>query len=163
MDTTREVDPTETITDVDSTGTASTLDNLDDFNAKVIAEFRANGGKVGGMFEGAPMVILHTTGAKSGRPHVSPLVYFPFEGQRYIMASKGGAPTHPAWYHNLVANPEVTIEIGDGTETATARVLGPDERAPVWSAVVAAMPNFGEYERSTTRTIPVVALDPPKG
>ena len=160
MDTVREVDPTA---EVEDSETGSVPDNMADFNAKVIAEFRANGGKVGGMFEGAPMVILHTTGAKSGKPHVSPLVYFPFEGQRYIMASKGGAPTHPAWYHNLVANPEVTIEIGDATETAIARVLGPDERAPVWSAVVAAMPNFGEYERSTTRTIPVIALDPQKG
>lgn len=152
MDTAREVDPTE-----------AAPDNMEDFNAKVIAEFRENGGKVGGMFEGAPLVILHTTGAKSGKEHVSPLVYFPFEGQRYIMASKGGAPTHPAWYHNLVANPNITIEIGDATETATARILDADERAPVWSAVVAAMPNFGEYERSTTRTIPVIALDPPTG
>ncbi len=159
MDTTREVDPTAEVSD---SGTGS-MPGMAEFNAKVIAEFRENGGKVGGMFEGAPMVILHTTGAKSGKPHVSPLVYFPFEGQRYIMASKGGAPTHPAWYHNLVANPEVTIEIGAGTETATARELGHDERAPVWSALVAVMPNFGEYERSTTRVIPVLALDPPRG
>lgn len=159
MDTTREVDPTAEVSD---SGTGS-IPGMAEFNAKVIAEFRENGGKVGGMFEGAPMVILHTTGAKSGKPHVSPLVYFQFEGQRYIMASKGGAPTHPAWYHNLVANPEVTIEIGDGTETATTRVLGPDERAPVWSALVAMMPNFGEYERATTRVIPVLALDPPRG
>lgn len=133
---------------------------MNEINTKVIAEFRENGGKVGGMFEGWPLLLLHTVGARSGREHVSPLVFFPFEGRRYIIGSAGGGPKHPAWYHNLVAHPDVTIEVGDETEAATANVLHNEERNAVWTKVVAAMPNFGEYEKQTTRTIPVIALDP---
>ena len=139
------------------------MDNVNDFNAQVITEFRENGGKVGGMFAGTPLVILHTVGARSGREHVSPLVYFPYEGRRYIMGSAGGGPRHPAWYHNLMANPDATIEIGEGTEAVTAGVLQGEERDAIWKEIIAAMPNFGEYERQTTRIIPVIALDPRNG
>lgn len=101
----------------------TSMDNTNDFNAKTIKEFRENGGRVGGRFAGASMVLLHTIGAKSGKEHVNPLVSFPFEGRRYITGSAGGGPKHPAWYHNLVANPDVTIEIGEGTEAVRGSVL----------------------------------------
>ena len=129
-------------------------------NEQVIEEFRANGGKVGGPFEGAPMVILHTTGAKSGQERVSPLIYYP-DGERVVLiASKGGAPTNPDWYHNLRANPEVTIEIGTETKRMRARITERAERDDLFARVVALMPNFGEYQKNTERIIPVVVLEP---
>lgn len=132
---------------------------MSDFNAKVIEEFRANEGRVGGYFEGAPMVLLHTVGAKSGEKRVSPLVYFPGEdGTLTIVASAGGAPKHPAWYHNLKAAPDATVEVGTETFPVVARELGPDERTPVWERIVAERPGFGEYQTKTDRTIPVVVL-----
>ncbi len=131
---------------------------MSDFNDRVIREFRENGGKVGPPFEGAPMVLLHTTGAKSGAERLHPLVYHEIDGQRYIVASKAGADTHPAWFHNLVANPQVTLEIDEETYTATARVLDTDEREPVWTQVKERMPNFADYETKTDRVIPVVEL-----
>lgn len=131
-----------------------------DFNAQIIREFRENGGKVGGPFEGSPMIILHTVGAKSGEEHVTPLVYFSYKERRYIIASAAGAPKNPAWYHNLKANPDVRIEIGDGNEDVTASEINGAGHAEVWSALVQAMPGFGDYQRNTTRTIPLMALDP---
>jgi deazaflavin-dependent oxidoreductase (nitroreductase family) len=128
-------------------------------NRRVMAEFRANGGKVGGPFEGRDMIILHSKGAKSGQPRETPLVYKP-DGDRYlIVASMGGAPTNPAWYHNLVANPDVTVEVGTEKFRAKASVLKGDERDRAFAAVVERMPFFGDYQRKTTRTIPVIALE----
>ena len=133
---------------------------VNDWNAKIIEEFRANGGKVGGNFEGAPLLLLHTTGAKSGRQRVNPMMYRKIDGGYAVFASKAGAPTNPDWYHNLVANPHVQAEIGAATVALTARVAGDAEREPIWAAQKAEYPGFAEYERSTTRQIPVVILEP---
>jgi deazaflavin-dependent oxidoreductase (nitroreductase family) len=129
-----------------------------DFNEQIISEFRANAGKVGGPFEGAPMVLLTTTGAKSGKKHTTPLVYLAEGDRMYVIASKAGAPTNPAWYHNLVANPRVTVEQGTDTYEADAVVLKGDERDRVFAAQVAVMPGFAEYQAKTTRVIPVIEL-----
>lgn len=132
-----------------------------DFNQQVIDEFRANGGRVGGIFEGASMVILHTTGAKTGREIVSPLVYFgDGDGAAIlIVASAGGSDRHPAWYHNLVANPHVTVEVGVETYPARAVVLATEERDRVFAEIVARSPGFGEYQTKTSRVIPIIRLD----
>jgi len=132
-----------------------------DFNQSIIDEFRANKGVVGGGFAGAPMVILHTTGAKSGSAHVNPLVTLPGEdGTLYIFASAAGAPKHPDWYHNLVANPEVQVEYGDATFSATAVTVTGSERDEIFAKQASIMPGFTEYEEKTAgiRTIPVVKL-----
>jgi deazaflavin-dependent oxidoreductase (nitroreductase family) len=131
-----------------------------DWNAKIIEEFRANGGKVGGPFEGAPLLLLHTTGAKTGREHVTPVMYRRLDGGYAVFASKAGAPTNPAWYHNLVANPGVHAEIGTQTVSLTARVAGDAEREPIWFAQKRDYPGFEEYEEKTSRQIPVVILEP---
>jgi deazaflavin-dependent oxidoreductase (nitroreductase family) len=128
-------------------------------NRRVIEEFRTNTGKVGGPFEGRQMIILHTKGAKSGQARVTPLVYMP-QGDRYlIVASMGGAPTNPAWYHNLVANPDVTAEVGTEKFPARATVLKGEERDRAFAAIVEKMPFFGDYQKKTTRTIPVISLE----
>ena len=129
------------------------------FNNDIIEEFRANGGKVGGMFEGAPMLLLTTTGARSGQPRVSPLVYSTDGDRMVIIASKGGAPTNPDWFHNLRANPAVTLEVGTETIPARATVAEGGERQRLWDQMVAQMPGFDDYRRSTTREIPVVVLE----
>jgi deazaflavin-dependent oxidoreductase (nitroreductase family) len=129
----------------------------------VIEEFRANGGKVGGRFEGAPLVLVHHVGAKSGTERVNPLMYQEVgdSGAIAIFASKGGATTNPDWYHNLVANPETTIEIGTETRPVVARVADDEERSRIWEAQKRAFPNFAEYEQTAGgRTIPVVVLEP---
>ncbi len=132
---------------------------MSDFNQQVIAEFRANGGKVGGPFEGAPMLLLTTTGAKSGQPRIAPLVHS-VDGDRYVViASKGGAPTNPDWFHNLVANPAVTVEVGTEKFAATALVPEGPERDRLFDAQAAIMPGFREYQNNTDRTIPVVVLE----
>lgn len=131
---------------------------FDEMNRAVIEEFRANGGTAGGIFEGKPLVLLHHIGAKSGTERIAPLVYLPDDGRVYIFASKGGADTHPDWYHNLVANPDVTVEIGTETYAATARVLEGAERDEVYARQVEAEPQFGEYQAKTVRVIPVVEL-----
>ena len=135
------------------------MSEMSEFNRGVIEEFRANGGAVGGGFAGAPMVLLTTTGAKSGQKRVSPLVGLVDDGTLYVVASKAGAPTSPDWYHNLVANPEVEVEFGDERFEATAVPItsGP-ERDRLYAAQVAAMPGFADYEKSTTRVIPIVEL-----
>jgi deazaflavin-dependent oxidoreductase (nitroreductase family) len=132
---------------------------MSDFNAAIIDEFRANGGKVGGQFEGAPMVLLHTVGARSGEERVNPLVYQADGDRIAIFGSKAGAPTHPAWYHNLLANPDVTVELGPDTVPMRARVAEPDERERIWSRQKEIMPGFADYEANTTRVIPVVFLE----
>ena len=133
--------------------------DFNEFNRGVVEEFRANGGKVGGQFAGAPMVLLTTTGARSGQPRISPLVYSMDGDRMVIVASKGGAPTHPDWYHNLVANPEVTVEIGEETYPARASVAQGAERDRIFAQVVEQMPGFGEYQKNNPRIIPVVLLE----
>ena len=134
------------------------MNDMNDWNRAIIEEFRANGGKVGGPFEGGTLLLLTTTGAKSGRPHTTPVMYNQ-DGERLIIyASKAGAPTNPSWYHNLVANPRVTVEVGTDKYDATATVITGTERDRLWAENVAKNPGFGEYEKKTTRTIPVVAL-----
>lgn len=129
-----------------------------EFNDKIIAEFRANAGVVGGQFKGAPMVLLTSTGAKSGKPHTTPLVPLIEGDVVYVIASMGGAPKHPQWYFNVQANPAVTVERGTETYAAKAEVLQGAERDEVFARQVALMPTFGEYQKNTKRTIPVVRL-----
>jgi len=130
-----------------------------EFNRGIIDEFRANGGKVSGQFAGAPMMLLTTTGAKSGRTLTSPLVYTKDGDRMVIIASKGGAPNNPAWYHNVVANPKVTVEVGTEKFTANARVTEGEERDRLFKAQADRMPNFNEYQQKTSRVIPVIVLE----
>jgi deazaflavin-dependent oxidoreductase (nitroreductase family) len=133
---------------------------MSDWNASIIEEFRNNEGKVGGQFEGAPLVLLHHKGAKSGTERVSPLVVLP-DGEHWVVfASKAGAPTNPDWFHNLVANPDTRIELGDQTIPVRARIAEGDERERLWSKQKELMPGFADYEKSTERVIPVVVLEP---
>ena len=130
-----------------------------DFNKQIIAEFRANAGKVGGPFAGAPMLLLSYVGAKSGEQRIAPLVYLP-DGDRYlIFASMGGAPKNPAWYHNLMAQPAVSIEVGTETVPVKAVELKGEERDRLYAKQAELRPAFGEYQQKTTRTIPVIALE----
>jgi len=133
----------------------------DDFNGKVIAEFRANGGKVGGFFEGAPVLLLHHTGAKTGAERVNPLVYQQVGDSYAIFGSAGGQPRDPQWFRNLLAHPDVTVEIGTTTARVRARVADPAERASIWATQKERMPNFADYEKTAApREIPVILLDP---
>ncbi|MEU8900938.1 nitroreductase family deazaflavin-dependent oxidoreductase [Nocardia sp. NPDC048505] len=133
----------------------------DDWNAKIIEEFRANDGKVGGPFEGRDLLLLHTTGAKSGLPRVNPLAFLRDGGNLVIIASAAGADSNPDWYHNILANPEVTVELGTGDLQATATpITGGPERDRLYAAMVEIMPGFADYEAKTSRVIPVVALTP---
>jgi deazaflavin-dependent oxidoreductase (nitroreductase family) len=136
----------------------SDLDDLNDFNRAIVEEFRANEGRVGGGFEGAPMVVLHTTGARSGKERLAPLVHQPLEDGWAIFASKAGAPTNPDWFHNLQADPNATIEVGTEVIDVVARVAEGDEREAIWTTQKELMPGFADYEAATTRTIPVVVL-----
>jgi deazaflavin-dependent oxidoreductase (nitroreductase family) len=131
---------------------------LKGFNAQVVEQFRANGGKVGGPFEGADLLLLTTTGAKSGQRHTSPLAYQRIDGKLVIIGSYRGADIHPAWVHNLRANPQAHIEIGTESYDVVARELPPEERAPVWAKIVAIAPGFGDYQANTSRVIPLVEL-----
>ncbi len=135
------------------------MSDMNDFNRQIIAEFRANDGKCGGMFEGSDMLILHSIGAKSGQVWENPLVYRKEGETHYIFASKAGMPTDPDWYRNIVANPDATIEVGAESIAVHARVLTGDERDAVFDRHKARYPNFAEHEAATTRVIPVVALD----
>jgi deazaflavin-dependent oxidoreductase (nitroreductase family) len=118
---------------------------MTDWNSRVIEEFRANQGKVGGQFEGAPLLLLHTVGAKTGQPRVNPVMYRPLPGGYAVFASKGGAPDNPDWYHNLRAHPDVEAEIGTGTVKLRARVAEGAEREEIWAAHTAAWPGFAGY------------------
>lgn len=131
---------------------------FDEMNRQVIDEFRATGGKAGGVFEGKPLVLVHHIGAKSGVERIAPLVPLLDDGRVYIFASKGGADSHPDWYRNLVANPNITIELGTETYPATARVLDGAERDEIYAKQVEREPQFGDYQRNTERVIPVVEL-----
>ena len=130
------------------------------WNEKVIDEFRANEGKVGGPFENLPLLLLHTTGAKSGKERVNPLAYQADGDRVVVFASKGGAPTNPDWYYNLLANPRATIELENDTRTVAARVAEGDERERIWSRQKELVPGFADYEQKTTRQIPVIVLEP---
>jgi deazaflavin-dependent oxidoreductase (nitroreductase family) len=132
----------------------------DDFNAKIIEEFHANEGRVGGMFEGMPLLLLHHTGAKSGKNRVNPLAYQSDNGRFVVFASKGGAPTNPDWYHNLKAQPNVTIEVGRDTIDVLASEATGEERERLFRTQAERVPQFGDYEQQTERVIPVIVLTP---
>ena len=128
------------------------------FNASIVDEFRANGGRVGGQFEGANLLLLTTTGAKSGQPRLAPLAYFTIEGKLIIIGSKAGADTNPDWVHNLRANSSAHIEVGTDAYDVTGRELPVAERDEIFDKVVAAAPGFGEYQSKTSRVIPLFEL-----
>ncbi len=131
-----------------------------DYNAKIVEEFRANEGRVGGPFEGMTMLLLHHAGAKSGQERINPLAYNRDKGRYVVFASKGGAPANPAWYHNVKANPNVTIEVGTQTIQAVASEATGEERDRLYRAQVERVPQFGEYEQKAGRVIPVIVLTP---
>src|SRR5712691_9471317 len=129
-------------------------------NTDVVEQFRTNNGQIqSGMFKGARLLLLTTTGAKSGKTRINPLA-FTRDGEHYVViASKGGSPTHPDWYHNLAANPDVTVEVGTDRFDAPARLAQGEERDRLYAAQAALMPGFAEYQRKTARQIPVVVLE----
>jgi deazaflavin-dependent oxidoreductase (nitroreductase family) len=135
------------------------MSDMEDFNRKVIEEFRANGGRVGGPFEGADLLLLTSTGAKSGEERTTPVMFLNDGGRMVIFASKAGAPTHPAWYHNLVAHPDATVEVGTEKVSVHAVITSGEERERLFEEQVARSPQFAEYREKTTREIPVVALE----
>jgi deazaflavin-dependent oxidoreductase (nitroreductase family) len=131
-----------------------------DFNAQIIDEFHANAGRVGGMFDGMPLLLLHHKGAKSGKERINPLAYLTDDGRYVIFASKGGAPTNPDWYHNLKANPDTEIEVGTNTIGVTASEATGEERERLFRSQSERVPQFAEYEKKTEREIPVIVLTP---
>jgi len=132
---------------------------LHTFNQNIVDEFRANGGKVTGQFANAKLLLLTTTGAKSGEPRVSPLAYFRIDGRLIIVGSFAGAPVNPAWVHNLRSKPQAHIEVGSDAFDVTARELPATERDELWPKLTAAAPGFGEYQDKTSRVIPLFELD----
>jgi deazaflavin-dependent oxidoreductase (nitroreductase family) len=149
---------TEIVTEFDADKMATDRGVLDEVNRNVVEEFRANGGKVGGPFAGSDIVLLTTVGAKSGRPRVSPLVYFGIDGRILIAGSFGGSPKAPAWVHNLRAHPEVRVEIGTDVYDAVAHELPRGERDALYPRVVEIAPQFGDYQAKTDRVIPLFEL-----
>jgi deazaflavin-dependent oxidoreductase (nitroreductase family) len=135
------------------------IPDVNDFNRAIIEEFRANAGKVGGPFEGAPVLLLTTTGAKSGERRTTPVLYLPDGGRMVVVASKAGAPANPAWYHNLMANPAASVEIGTDTVEVTAVVTSGEERERLFNRQTESYPQFAEYRKKTAREIPVIALE----
>lgn len=133
-----------------------------DFNAQIIEEFHSSEGRVGGMFEGMPLLLLHHTGAKSGKSRVNPLAYQADDGRYVIFASKGGAPSNPDWYHNLRANPQAKIEVGTDTIDVVASEASGEERERLFRTQAERIPQFAEYEQKTERMIPVMILTPTK-
>jgi deazaflavin-dependent oxidoreductase (nitroreductase family) len=134
--------------------------SVSDYNAKIIDEFRANEGRVGGPFEGSTLLLLHHVGARSGKDRLNPLAYLPDAGRYVIFASKAGAPTNPDWYHNLKAHPDATIEVGTETIDVTASEATGEERDRLFSAQVERAPMFGDYARKSSRVIPAIVLTP---
>jgi len=133
-----------------------------DWNAQTIAEFRRNHGKVGGNFEGAPLLLLHHVGARTGKQRVNPMMYLK-DGDRYLVfASKAGADTNPDWYHNIKAHPDVQIEVGDETMDAHASEIKGPERDRLYARQASLYPRFADYQKQTKRVIPVMALAPKK-
>jgi deazaflavin-dependent oxidoreductase (nitroreductase family) len=133
-------------------------DTIQAFNTTIAEEFRSNDGKVGGQFKDADLLLLTTTGAKSGQPRLSPLAYFRVDGKLLIIGSFAGADVNPAWVHNLRANPSAHIEVGNDSSDVTARELPSDERDDIFGRIAAAAPGFAEYQAKTTRVIPVFEL-----
>ena len=146
------------MTEIDTDKLQNDPDALKTFNDDVVEEFRTNGGKVGGPFEGADIALLTTTGAKSGKPRLSPLAYFTIDGRILILGSFGGAPKDPAWVHNLRANAKVRVEIGAESYDVVARELPLTEREDILPKVITAAPVFAEYQAKTTRVIPIFEL-----
>jgi deazaflavin-dependent oxidoreductase (nitroreductase family) len=134
------------------------MPEVNDYNHAVIEEFRAHGGKLGGNFEGAPVLLLHSRGARSGKERVNPMMYLADGDRLVVFASKAGAPTNPDWYHNLVANPDASVEVGQEQFPVHATVLIGAERDRLFAKQAELYPGFKEYESRTSRTIPVVAL-----
>src|SRR6185437_7396284 len=140
------------------TDSSSMAEMAKTFNKDIIAEFRANGGKVGGQFEGANLLLLSTTGAKSGEPRVSPLAYFRIDGKLIIIGSFAGSDVNPAWVHNLRANPQAHVEVGTDAYDVTARELPRAERDKLFAQISSAAPGFAEYQSKTARVIPLFEL-----
>lgn len=138
------------------------MSDVNNWNKKVIEEFRANGGKVGGNFEGKTLLLLHTKGAKSQQERINPVACIKDGDRLAVIASKGGAPTHPDWYYNIVTNPQVTVEVGAENFQALASVAEEPERTRLYNQMVEVMPGFDDYRRKTTRVIPVIVLTPVK-
>ncbi len=134
-----------------------------DFNDRIVDEYRANSGKLGGMFAGSDLLLLHHTGAKTGTPRVSPLAYQRIGNSYAVFASRAGSAANPDWYHNVITNPDTLIEIGTDTVAVRARVAEPAERDVIWDRQKKRVPQFAEYERKAApRKIPVIVLDPVK-
>ena len=146
------------VTEINRENLVADENALHDFNHGVVAEFRTNGGKVGGPFEGADLLLLHTTGAKSGQPRLSPLAYLTIDGKMIIFGSYAGAPKDPAWVHNLRANPQARIEVGTEAYDVDVRELSPEERDAAYPAIIEVAPVFAEYQAKTTRQIPLFEL-----
>ena len=135
--------------------------SMNDFNAQIIEEFRANDGRVGGQFDGMPILLLHHTGAKSGEQYVNPLAYQADDGRYVVFASRGGSPANPGWYHNLKANPDISIEVGTETIPVHAEEAQGEERDRLFRTQAERLPVFAEYEQKTGgRVIPVMVLEP---
>ena len=138
------------------------MSDVNNWNKKVIEEFRANEGRVGGNFEGKTLLLLHTKGAKSQQERINPVACIKDGDRLAVIASKGGAPTHPDWYFNIVANPQVTVEVGVENFQALASVAEEPERTRLYNQMVEVMPGFDDYRRNTARVIPVIVLTPVK-
>jgi len=134
------------------------MSDMHDWNRKIIEEFRTNAGRVGGQFEGAPILLLHTTGARTGEERVNPMMYLDSDGRRFVFASKAGADTNPDWYHNLIAHRGVTVEVGTDTYAATAVPVTGADRDRIFAEQARRYPGFAEYQQNTKRVIPVVKL-----
>jgi deazaflavin-dependent oxidoreductase (nitroreductase family) len=134
------------------------MNNPNERNIAIIKEFRANAGKVGGPFSGRSLLLLHTIGAKTGQQRINPVAYITDGDRLVIIASKGGAPTSPDWYHNLLAHPLVTVEVGTEQFQVLATISAEPERTRLYDKMVEAMPGFAEYRQKTTRVIPVILL-----
>ena len=134
------------------------MSDVNEWNAKVIEEFRANRGKVGGQFEGSPVLLLHTTGARTGLERVNPMMYLEESGRIFVFASKAGADSDPDWFRNLVATPEVVVELAGETFDARAEVVRGEERDRIYAEQSERYPGFAQYQAGTTRVIPVVEL-----
>ena len=137
------------------------MSDVNEWNRQIIEEFRANAGVVGGQFTGVPLLILHSTGRKSGQERLNPLAYQPIGDSFAVFASKGGSPSHPDWYFNVTADAEVSIEVGTESVDVHARVVDGDERTRIWETQKANIPTFAEYEQlAGDREIPVIVLEP---
>jgi deazaflavin-dependent oxidoreductase (nitroreductase family) len=134
------------------------MNNPNNWNQAIIDEFRANSGKVGGMFAGKTLLLLHTVGARSGEERVNPVAYITDGDRLVIIASKGGAPTNPGWYYNILAHPLLTVEVGTEQFQAQAAVTSEPERSRLYDKMVEMMPGFAEYKQKTRRVIPVITL-----